>query len=199
MLLLIVWLGADWLFPTRESPPAGQPGTATLKVSDRELQAARKAIAKAEKQLDEAAPKTQQVQPEPPPQDSPVPPQPKPREQLGRPDQVDQEAISRATVDPPKKPAQQEQELRQRQEQAEFTQKIERQQEAERKQRLLIYQEVRKAREAAERRTKLDEQRLQQLTDQQPEDTPRGPKSRRHLRDWRAPTRACSLGTGQPC
>ena len=171
-LILLVWFGMDWVFPPREAEAAGEPVKATLKVSDRELQAAKKAIAKAEKQLEEAAPRTQQVQPEPRPQDSPVPPQPKPQEQLDRPDTTDQEAISRLAVEPPKQPAPQEQELRQRQEQAELTEDIERQQEAERKQRLLAYQEVRKAREAAERRTRLEEQRLQQLADQR-ENTPR--------------------------
>jgi len=139
-------------------------------VSDKELQAARRAIEMAEKKIVEEAPKSQQVRPEPRPQDSPVPPQPKPQEQLDRPDTVDQQAISRTAVEPPKEPAPKEQEQRQKQEQAELTEDIAKQQEAERKQRLLAYQEVRKLREAAERRTKLEEQRLQQLADQQEEE-----------------------------
>jgi colicin import membrane protein len=166
-LLLVVWFGIDWLVPPSDANAAGEPVQATLKVSDEELQAARRAIEKAEKKVVEEAPKAQQVRPEPRPQDSPVPPQPKPQEQLDRPDTVDQQAISRTAVEPPKVPAQQEQQQRQRQEQAELTQDIAKQQEAERKQRLLAYQEVRKQREAAERRTKLEEQRLQQLADQQ--------------------------------
>jgi colicin import membrane protein len=133
------------------------------------LQAAKKAIAKAEKKQEEAAPPTPpQPIPEPRPQTSPTPPQPKPQEQLDRPDTVDQEAISRTAVEPPKQPAAQEQVQKQRQEQAELTQDIAKQQEAERKQRLLAYEEVRKQREAAERRTKMEEQRLQQLADLQP-------------------------------
>jgi colicin import membrane protein len=174
-LLLVVWFGVDWLFPPSEANAAGEPVQATLKVSDQELQAARRAIEKAEKKIVEQAPKSQQVRPEPRPQDSPVPPQPKPQEQLDRPDTVDQQAISRTAVEPPKVPVQQEQQQRQRQDQAELTEDIAKQQEAERKQRLLAYQEVRKQREAAERRTKLEEQRLQQLADQQ-QDEPAPPR-----------------------
>jgi colicin import membrane protein len=175
-LILVVWFGVDWLFPPSDANAAGEPVQATLKVSDKELQAARRAIEKAEKKVVEEAPKSQQVRPEPRPQDSPVPPQPKPQEQLARPDTVDQQAISRAAVEPPKVPAPQEQQQRQRQEQAELTEDIARQQEAERKQRLLAYQEVRQQREAAERRTKLEEQRLQQLADQQ-RDEPAPPRA----------------------
>jgi colicin import membrane protein len=166
-LILVVWFGVDWLFPPSDANAAGEPVQATLKVSDKELQAAKRAIAKAEKKIVEEAPKSQQIQPEPRPQDSPAPPQPKPQEQLDKPDTIDQQAISRLAVEPPKQPAPQEQEARQRQEQAELTQDIDKQQEAERKQRLLAYQEVRKQREAAERRTKMEEQRLQQLADLQ--------------------------------
>ena len=167
-LVLLVWFGVDWLLPPRDAAAAGEPVQATLKVSDRELQAAKKAIARAEKKMaEDVAPKSQQVQPEPRPQDSPTPPQPKPQEQLDRPDVVDQQAISRTAVEPSKEPAPDEQERRQKQEQAELTEEIEKQQEAERKQRLLAYQEVRKQREAAERRTKMEEQRLQQLADLQ--------------------------------
>src|SRR6478736_424834 len=106
-LILLVWFGVDWLLPPSDAAAAGAPVEATLRVSDAELQAAKKAIAKAEKKQEEAAP--------------PTPPQPKPQEQLDKPDTVDQEAISRAAIEPPKQPAPQEQVQRQRQEQAELT------------------------------------------------------------------------------
>jgi colicin import membrane protein len=172
-LILLVWFGVDWLLPPSDAAAAGAPVEATLRVSDAELQAAKKAIAKAEKKQEEAAPpKPPQPVPEPRPQTSPTPPQPKPQEQLDKPDTVDQEAISRAAIEPPKQPAPQEQVQRQRQEQAELTQDLAKQQEAERKQRLLAYEDVRKQREAAERRTKMEEQRLQQLADLQPAPAP---------------------------
>jgi colicin import membrane protein len=163
-LVLLVWFGVDWLLPPREAAAAGEPIQATLKASDRDLAAARKAIAKAEKSMEEAVPAPQPT-PEPKPQDSPVPPQPKPQEQLDRPDTVDQEAISRLAVEPPKQPAPVEQAAKQRQEQAELTEDIAKQQEAERKQRLLALQEIQRQRIAAERRTRIEEQRLQQLAD----------------------------------
>ena len=172
-LILLVWFGIDWLLPEPEAAAAGQPVEATLRVSDAELAAARKAIAKAQaKMQEEAAPKPQPV-PEAKPQTSPTPPQPKPQEQLDKPDTVDQQAISHLATEPPPEPAQHEQQQRSRQEQAELTEDIAKQQEAERKQRLLAYQEVRKEREAAERRTKMEEQRLQQLADLQPASPPR--------------------------
>jgi colicin import membrane protein len=163
-LILLVWFGVDWLLPPRDAAAAGEPVQATLKVSASELKAAKAAIAKAEKKLEEAPPP--QPKPEPRPQDSPVPPQPKPQQQLDRPDTVDQEAISRTAVQPPPQPAPREQEAKHRQEQAELTQDIAKQQEAERKQRLREqYEQIQREREAANRRTKLEEQRMQQLAD----------------------------------
>jgi colicin import membrane protein len=162
-LVLLVWLGVDWLLPTREVQSAGEPVKAELRVSAKELKAAKAAIAAVEKKLQSAP--TQQVQPEPAPQDSVTPPQPKPQEQLDRPDTVDQEAISREATQPPPQPALEEQEERRRQEQAELTQEIERQKLVEERQRLLAYEAAKREREAATRRTRLEEQKLRQLAD----------------------------------
>jgi colicin import membrane protein len=174
LLVLLVWFGVDWLLPERDANAAGEPVQATLKVSASELKAAKAAIAKAEKKIEEAAPKPQ-PKPEPAPQDSPTPPQPRPQEQLDRPDTVDQQAISHLADQPPPQPAPEEQEERHRQEQAELTEDIAKQQEAERRQRLLAYQEVRREREAAEKRTRMEEQRLQQLADLQRDEAPPAP------------------------
>lgn len=161
-LILLVWFGIDWLLPEREAVAAGEPVQASLRVSAKELQRAKAAIAKASEQM--AAPKPQPI-PEPKPQDSPVKPQPKPQAPLDRPDTVDQQAISRLAVEPPPTPATQEQQRRQRQEQVDLTEDIERQQEVERKQRLLAYEDVKRQREAATKRAAMEAQRLQQLAD----------------------------------
>jgi colicin import membrane protein len=167
-LILLVWFGIDWLLPERDAIAAGEPVQATLKVSDAELKQARAAMAKAEQAEEAEAPKPQPV-PEPRPQDSPVKPQPTPQAPLDRPDTVDQQAISRNAEQPPEKPETQEQERRTRQEQVDLTQDIERQQEVERRQRLAALQEIQRQRAAAERRTRMEEQKLQQLADlQQP-------------------------------
>lgn len=162
-LILLVWFGIDWLLPPRDATVAGEPVQATLQVSAADLKRASAAIAKATREM-EAAPKPQPV-PEPAPQQSPTPPQPKPQAPLDRPDEVDQEAISALAVEPPPKPATQEQEQRTRQEQVDLTEDIERQQEVERRQRLLAYQQAQRETLAANRRTQMELQRLQQLAD----------------------------------
>ena len=133
-LLLLMWLGVDWLLPRSEAVAAGEPVKATLKVSDRDRKRAQAAMAKAQKPLD-------------------------------RPDTENQQAISRLAEEPPPVPAPREQEQRTRQEQVDLTEDIERQQEVERSQRLLALQEIQRQRQAAERRTRIEEQRLQQLAD----------------------------------
>ncbi len=173
LLILLVWFGIDWLLPAREAVAAGEPVQATLRVSESDLKRARAAIAKA-MQAEEAAPKPQPIR-ERAPQDSPVPPQPKPQAPIAQPDAEAQEAISRLAIEPPPVPATQEQERRQRQEQVDLTEDIERQQEVERRQRLLAYQDVQRQRLAAERRAKMEEQRLQQLADLAP-DRPAPPR-----------------------
>jgi colicin import membrane protein len=167
-LVLLVWLGVDWLLPKPDVQAAGEPVQAQLKVSAQELKAAKAAIAAVEKKLEEK-PKPQpkpQPKPEPAPQDSPTPPQPKPQEQLDRPDTVDQQAISRTATQPPPQPALEEQQERHRQEQTELTEEIERQQAAERRQRLLAMQaDLKREQAEAARRTRLEEQKLRQLAD----------------------------------
>ena len=172
-LILLVWFGIDWLLPERDAVAAGEAVQATLRVPASELKQARAAMAKAEAKAEEAAPKPQPV-PEPRPQDSPTKPQPTPQAPLDRPDTVDQEAISKQAVQPPPVPATQEQERRSRQEQVDLTEDITRQQEVERRQRLLALQEIQRQREAAERRTHMEEQKLQQLADLQ-QNQPPGP------------------------
>ena len=162
-LLLLMWLGVDWLLPRSEAVAAGEPVKATLKVSDRDRKRAQAAMAKAQKAEEAAPPKQPVAQRQP--QDSPTPLQPKAQKPLDRPDTENQQAISRLAEEPPPVPAPREQEQRTRQEQVDLTEDIERQQEVERRQRLLALQEIQRQRQAAERRTRIEEQRLQQLAD----------------------------------
>jgi len=169
-IVLLLWLGVDWLLPNRDAVAAGEPVKATLKVSDQDLKRARAAMAKAQK-AEEAAPPKQPVAVRQP-QDSPTPVQPKAQKALDRPDTENQQAISRLAQEPPPEPAPREQEQRTRQEQVDLTEDIERQQEVERRQRLLALQEIQRQRQAAERRTRIEEQRLQQLADLASTDRP---------------------------
>jgi colicin import membrane protein len=90
-----------------------------------------------------------------------------PQAPVERPDTVDQERITRLAQEQADKKALEEQQLRQRQEQVDLTEDIARQQEIERRQRLRELAELTREREAATRRTKLEEQRMQQLADMQ--------------------------------
>ncbi len=153
-----------------EISAAGEPIQATLAFSNADLRAAQQAIKAsppAKPDLVEQAP-TPQPLPSPAPQDSDIPIQNKPQKPQDQPDTVDQEEINRnallkAEAD------RKEQEERTRQAQVDLTEDIERQQEAERKQRLREqYEAIKKERADAERRTKMEEQRLQQLADAKP-------------------------------
>lgn len=118
---------------------------------------------------EEAAPEFQ-PEPEPVPQDSPVPQQQQAQERVPEPDTQEQERVSREAI--AQETREREQEEKRRQEQIDLTER-EKQAEAERKQRLRAQlEEIRKEREAAERRTKMEEQRLQQLADAQAKPAP---------------------------
>ena len=50
LVILLVWLGFDWLLPQREISAAGEPIRATLQVSAADLRRAEAAIEKAERE-----------------------------------------------------------------------------------------------------------------------------------------------------
>ncbi|MBW8366684.1 MAG: protein TolA, partial [Arenimonas sp.] len=166
--LVMIRLLAGWWQPAPQVVAvAGPGGEASRVVSPAAIRAAEKAMEDAPKPaVEEAAPPPQPL-PAPQPEVSPEEVQPTPQEQPPEPDTVDQEAVARLALEQQQAKEKQEQEARVRQEQIDLTER-ERVAEAERKQRLREQLDaVRKEREAAERRTRMEEQRLQQLADRQ--------------------------------
>ena len=166
-LIALIWFSAYWVLPINDSAAAGEPIKATLRVSAADIRRAQAAIKASPRPVipePTKAPPPQPV-PEPRPQESPTPPQPVAQAPQDRPDTVDQQRISKLAVEQADQLALQEQEERHRQDQIDLTEDVSRQQLAERRQRLREYELVQKQREAAEKRTRLEEQRLQQLAD----------------------------------
>lgn len=170
-LIGLIWWSAFWVLPEHDSSAAGEPIQATLQTSAADLRRARAAIeaaAVATPPAAVAAAPTPQPVPEPKPQTSDTPVQLAAQAPQDRPDTVDQERISRLAQEQADQQAVQEQEQRSRQEQVDLTEEIVRQRIAERRQRLREqFEEVTRDREAATRRTRMEEQRLQQLADRQ--------------------------------
>jgi len=169
---LLVFLIASALFSFSDTATsaAGEPIEASLQFSAADVRRVQQAIKNSpapKPDETEAAPPPQPA-PSPRPQDSDTPLQPTPQAPQDQPDTVDQEAIDRnALLKAEQEKA--EQEERTRQEQVDLTEDIARQQEVERRQRLREqYEAVKRERELAERRTRMEEQRLAQLADAQP-------------------------------
>lgn len=166
--LVVVLLLAGWWQPAPQVVSvAGPVVEASLVVSPSDVAAAERAMREAPKPVVEEASPPPQPLPAPRPEISPEETQPAPQEQLPEPDTVDQEAVARLALEQQQAREREEQEARRRQEQIDLTER-EKQAETERRQRLREQLDaVRKEREAAERRTKMEEQRLQQLADRQ--------------------------------
>jgi colicin import membrane protein len=169
--IVVVLLVAGWWQPaSKRVSVAGPVIEAALVVSPADVRAAEQAAENAPKPAEvaplEAAPPPQPL-PAPQPQTADEQIQPKPQEAQPQPSPVDQEAVARLALEQQQAREREEQEAKRRQEQIDLTER-EKQAEAERKQRLREQlEEIRKEREAAERRTKMEEQRLQQLADAQ--------------------------------
>lgn len=174
--IVVVLLLAGWWQPIpKVVSVAGPVVEAALVVSPSDVrvaeQAAQEAPKPAERAPVETAPPPQPL-PAPQPQTAPEQIQPKPQEAQPEPAPVDQEAVARLALEQQQAKEREEQEAKRRQEQIDLTER-EKQAKAERKQRLRAQlDEIRKEREAAERRTKMEEQRLQQLADAQAKPTP---------------------------
>ena len=170
-LVGLFWLGARFMLTMPEETAIGEPIEATLQASKADLARVEAAIEASEKTPVEPEPEPEPVAakpqplPEPVPQTSDVPLQPTPQAPQDRPDTVDQERIARVAAEQAER-LEQEQEERIRQEQVDLTQDIARQQAAENRQRMREQlQDIQREREEAAKRTKREEQRLQQLAD----------------------------------
>jgi colicin import membrane protein len=170
-LLLAVWLSARWVWRAPVESAAGPAIAATLEFSAADLHRAEQAIKASPKP---SKPPTPQPLPSPNPQTSDEPLQAKPQAPQPQPDTVDQQRLDPlADQQAQEKLADQ---ARQRQEQVDLTEDIERQQEAERRQRLREQLEaVHQERMQAEHQTSMEAQRLAQLADLSPP-TPKPPK-----------------------
>jgi colicin import membrane protein len=158
LALYAMWLSRDWV--TRPQPSAAGPVIeATLQFTAADVAAAQAAMAQARA----ATPPPQPIE-EPAPQTADEPLQDQPQAPLERPDEVEQDAVSRLAVEPSEET--EEQEERNREEQVELTEDIARQQEAENRQRLREqYEAIKREREQAQQQTRMEEQRLAQLAD----------------------------------
>jgi len=169
--IVIVLLLAGWWQPaTRVVSVAGPVIEASLVVSSADIAAAERAAQEAPKPAppapEDVAPPPQPL-PVPQPQVAPDEIQPVPQEQPPVPDTVDQQAVARLALEREQARERELQEERRRQEQIDLTER-ERQAEAERRQRQREQvEEIRRQREDAARRTRMEEQRLQQLADRQ--------------------------------
>ena len=170
VLIGLIWWSAFWILPQHDTSAAGEPIRATLRVSAADIRranAAIKASPKPEKPAETATPPPQPL-PAPLPQTSDTPLQMTPQAPQDRPDTIDQQRISRLAQEQADQQTLAEQEERRRQEQVDLTEDIDRQRIAERRQRLREqYEAITLEREAATRRTRMEEQRLQQLADAQ--------------------------------
>lgn len=174
--IVIVLLLAGWWQPApRVVSVAGPVIEASLVVSSADIAAAEQAAQEAPKPAppapEETAPPPQPL-PAPQPQVAPEEIQPVPQEQPPVPDTVDQQAVARLALEREQARERELQEERRRQEQIDLTER-ERQAEAERRQRQREQvEELRRLREDAARRTRMEEQRLQQLADRQAAPSP---------------------------
>lgn len=172
-LVAILLLAGWWQPAPKVVSVAGPVVEASLVVSPSDIVAAERAMQEAPKpEIEEAAPPPQPL-PAPEPEISPEEIQPTPQEMPPEPDTVDQDAVARLALEQEQSRELEEQQARIRQEQVDLTER-ERVAESERKQRLREQlDDVRKQREAAERKTQMEEQRLQQLADRQAAPAPR--------------------------
>lgn len=179
--LMLVFILSGWLSTTAVLPEAkGEPVVASVMISAADIKRAQKSIREAEAAPPPKPAQAIQPKPEPNPQTSETPQQMQAQAPVINPDSEDQERINKLAVQQTEEQIVAEREERRRQAQIDLTDDVEKQQMAERKQRLREQQlaqleAIRLAQKSAATRTKMEDQRLQQLQDAQQSEPVRAP------------------------
>lgn len=177
--LLFVFIVSGWLSETAVMPEAkGEPVQASVMISAADIKRAQKSIRDSEAAPPPRPAPPVQSQPEPNPQTAETPQQMQAQAPVINPDNEDQQSISKLAIEETEEKIIAEREARRRQAQIDLTDDVVKQQQAENKQRLREQQiaqleAIRLAQKAQASRTKMEEQRLQQLQDVQSSDTAR--------------------------
>jgi colicin import membrane protein len=182
--LLLVFMLSGWLSSTAVLPEAkGEPVQASVMISAADIKRAQKSIRESEAAPPPKPAQALQPQPEPNPQTSETPQQMMAQAPVINPDTEDQQRINKLALEQSEEKIVAEREERRRQAQIDLTDDVEIQEMAERKQRLREQQlaqleAIRLAQKSAATRTRMEDQRLQQLQDVQqaaPVRAPPGP------------------------
>lgn len=171
--LLLIFFLSGLLSSTAVLPEAkGEPVQASVMISAADIKRVRKSIRESEAAPPPKPAQAVQPTPAPNPQTSETPQQMQAQAPVINPDTQDQERINKLAIQPTEEKIVAEQEARRRQAQIDLTEEIKKQEQAENKQRLRELQlaqleAIRLAQKAAASRTRMEDQRLQQLQDVQ--------------------------------
>lgn len=182
--LLLVFFLSGWISSTAVLPEAkGEPVVASVMISAADIKRAQKSIRESEAAPPPKPAQAVQPTPEPSPQTSETPQQMQAQAPVINPDSEDQQRINKLAIEQTEEQIVAEREERRRQAQIDLTDDVEKQDMAERKQRLREQQlaqleAIRLAQKSAATRTRMEDQRLQQLQDvnqSEPVRAPPGP------------------------
>ena len=182
--LLLVFFLSGWISSTAVLPEAkGEPVVASVMISAADIKRAQKSIRESEAAPPPKPAQAIQPTPEPSPQTSETPQQMQAQAPVINPDSEDQQRINKLALEKTEEQIVAEREERRRQAQIDLTDDVEKQEMAERKQRLREQQlaqleAIRLAQKSAATRTRMEDQRLQQLQDvnqSEPVRAPPGP------------------------
>ncbi len=182
--LLLVFFLSGWISSTAVLPEAkGEPVVASVMISAADIKQAQKSIRESEAAPPPKPAQAVQPTPEPSPQTSETPQQMQAQAPVINPDSEDQQRINKLAIEQTEEQIVAEREERRRQAQIDLTDDVEKQDMAERKQRLREQQlaqleAIRLAQKSAATRTRMEDQRLQQLQDvnqSEPVRAPPGP------------------------
>lgn len=171
--LLLIFFLSGLLSSKAVLPEAkGEPVQASVMISAADIKRARKSVSDSEAAPPPKPAQAVQPTPEPKPQTSETPQQMQAQAPVIDPDSDDQERINKMAIQESEEKIVAEREARRRQAQIDLTDDIQKQEMAERKQRLREQQlaqleAIRLAQKAAANRTRMEDQRLQQLQDLQ--------------------------------